>query len=79
MCKHDNMYEFSVKEVSYIFHKNYRTILLWLNQNSNIVDKFGNLQYKYGKFPNAYKCKNCGKIFIPMINVSNLIKQMKEI
>lgn len=70
--------ELSVKDVSDIFDKNYRTILLWLNQNK--ADKNRNkIVYSHGKFPHAYKCIVCGRIFIPSKDVENVLEAMKII
>lgn len=77
VCDHDKNIEFSPKEVSKIFQKSYVTILKWLGD----CDSKG--RYTKGSFVNAYKCRNCKKIYIPVADVEAKMEEyrrkMKEV
>lgn len=60
-CNHSD-YELTLNEVADIFQKNYRTILLWYNND---------------KFPNAYKCRKCNRIYIPVSDVKKILEKEK--
>lgn len=69
-CTHNEM--LTPKDVGVIFQKSYITIIKWLGDR----DADGN--YKNGSFKNAFKCRQCGKIYIPVDDVESKMEEYRS-